>query len=486
MEMKSVKQQPFVNFAIAGVSVTDFGLYIPSPFASLEVSNSEITTMTAWTLNITVGGDASRGVNVAAFEALIYSAAQSADGYADSKGIPVSFAFGWLDYNGNVSDYISYRGWTIKYSVSTSGLYINYKVTGYASLSVQSSMPVLRIPALSGFVQPSAVLEALAVSSKATSYYTLDIDHNDAPTLVNHGYMTTSFNSYVRGNFSNKDDYATFPGLLPLSKSYNASREATGLKRGYSSLSTVLNNASVTPIGDFMKSSNTDTTPQSLSFSYWIDEPTMTSPGIIHYKSNAGLMITRDSDILQYGTANTNILSMSGSYDGVAYNISNMNFTQVGFAVDGSGNSITNSAEVVNSWGSSAADTFQSANIINDVNALATQFSGNFSIQIVGTTRTYEIAQPVSLLIVSGGTVSPVSGIYSIVSVSHNVSNTFITTLKIQRLVMSSANQVAASQNIFVSGTKTYSGSYQKTSNIISPYKVDFGVMYPTFEHMVS
>ena len=484
--MKSVKQQPFVNFAIAGVSVTDFGLYIPSPFASLEVSNSEITTMTAWTLNITVGGDASRGVNVAAFEALIYSAAQSADGYADSKGIPVSFAFGWLDSDGNVSDYISYRGWTIKYSVSTSGLFINYRVTGYASLSVQSSMPVLRIPALSGFVQPSAVLEALAESSKATSYYMLDIDHNDAPTLVNHGYMTTSFNSYVRGNFSNKDDYATFPGLLPLSKSYNASREATGLKRGYSSLSSILNNASVTPIRDFMKSSNTDTTPQSLSFSYWIDEPTMTSPGIIHYKSNAGLQISRNSDILQYGTANTNILSLSGSYDGVAYNISNMNFTQVGFAVDGSGNSITNSAEVVNSWSSSAADTFQSANIINDVNALATQFSGNFSVQIAGTTRAYEIAQPVSLLIISGGTVSPVSGIYSIVSVSHNVSNTFITTLKIQRLVMSSANQVAASQNIFVSGTKSYSGSYQKTSNIISPYKVDFGVMYPTFEHMVS
>lgn len=481
-----MKQQPFVNFAIAGVSVTDFGLYVPSPFASLEVSNSEITTMTAWTLNITVGGDANRGVNVAAFEALIYSAAQSADGYADSKGIPVSFAFGWLDSDGNVSDYISYRGWTIKYSVSTSGLYINYRVTGYAALSVQSSMPVLRIPALSGFVQPSAVLEALAESSKATSYYMLDIDHNDAPTLINHGYMTTSFNSYVRGNFSNKDDYATFPGLLPLSKSYNASREATGLKRGYSSLSSILNNASVTPISSFMKTSNTDTTPQSLSFSYWVDEPTMTSPGIIHYKSNAGLQISRNADILQYGTANTNILSMSGSYDGVAYNISNMNFTQVGFAVDGSGNSVTNTAEVVNSWSSSIADTFQSANIINDVNALATQFSGNFSIQIAGTTRTYEIAQPVSLLIVSGGTVSPVSGIYSIVSVSHNVSNTFITTLKIQRLVMSSANQVAASQNIFVSGTMKYSSSYQKTSNIISPYKVDFGVMYPTFEHMIS
>lgn len=64
---------------------------------------------------------------------------------------------------------------------------MTYKLSGYASLSIQSSMTVLRIPAVSGFVQPSAVAVALAVSTKATSYYQLDIDHCDAPTLVNHG-----------------------------------------------------------------------------------------------------------------------------------------------------------------------------------------------------------------------------------------------------------------------------------------------------------
>lgn len=481
-----MKRQPFCNFALAGVSLTDFGLEIPSPFSSLDLSNSQITSMTSWTLTCSVTGDSSRSVNVASFEALMYSAAQSADGYPDSKGIPVSFSFGWLDETGNVREYLSYQGWTINFSTSTNGIYITYKITGYASLSLQSSMPVIRIPALCGFVQPSAVVEAIAKATKATTYYQLDIDHNDAPTLVQHGYMTTSFNSYVRGEFSTEDDYATFPGLLKLSKSYNGSREATGLNSKYRSLSTVLNNSSVTPIKDFMTQSNTDTTPQSLSFSYWIDEPTMTSPGVIHYKSNAGLQTAISENLLQYGTSTSNILSLSGSYNGVAYNISNMNFKQVGFTVDGSGQTVVNKTEVVNSWSSTLANTFQAANIINDVNALATQFSGDFSVQIPGSVKVFGVAQPVSLLVMTGGTISPISGIYNIVTVSHSISNTFVTTLKIQRMAMSSANEVAVSQNILYSNGSQYNSGIQKTSNVISPYKVDFGTIYPTFEHMAS
>lgn len=485
-----MKKQPFVNFTLAGVSITEFGLKIPSPFVSLELSNSEIQSMTSWTLCCTVGGDASRKVNIAAFEALLYSAAQSTGQYANSSGIPVSFLFGWLDEQGNVSEYISYQGYTIQFTVSTTGLYMTYKVTGYASLSVQSSMPVLRIPAVSGFVQPSAIVEALAKSVKATSYYQLDIDHNDVPTLVSHGAMTTSFNKYVRGEYSAEDDYDEFPGLVTLSKSYSSGKDASGLKTsdltGVRKLSQVVNNASDS-ISNYLKQFNTDTTPQCSSFSYWVDEPTMTKPGIIHYKSNAGLMSSQSNEILEYGTDNGNVLSISGSYDGVAYNMTDMNFTQVGFAVDGSGNTIAQGTEVVNSWSSSLADVFQSANIINDVNALASQFSGDFTIQIPGSVKEYTVAQPVSLLVVVGGTLSPITGIYNIVSVSHKISNTFITTLKLQRLVISSANQVAASQNIYVSGSSNYNtSSYTTTSNIITPYKVEFGEMYPTFEHIGS
>ena len=480
-----MRRQTVCSFMLAGVNLNDFGLEIPSPFSSLELGNSQVSSMTSWTLRCTVGGDSSRRINVAAFEALLYSAAQSAASYENASGIPVSFLFGWLDENGNVGDHLSYQGFTLQFKVSTNGLYISYELTGYATLALQTSMPVLRIPEVSGIVQPSAVLEALAIACKATYYYELDIDHNDAPTYVNHNALTTSFNKYVRGTYDGRDNYSDFPGLLRLSKSWNGSRDAAGLMPGIKKLSQLTNNLTITPISNYLVKSFTDETPQCSSFSYWVDEPTMTQPGCIHYKSNAGLLTSQVSDVLEYGTANTNILSLSGSYNGVAYNMTDMNFKSVGFAVDGSGNSIANATEVVNSWSSSLADVFQTANIINDVNALASQFSGDFTITIPGSTREYTVAQPISLLVMNGNTLSPVSGIYSIIEVTHNISVEFTTTLKVQRLVMSSANQVATGQNIYVSGSGSYpSNSYQTTSNIITPYKVEFGEIFPDFTHI--
>ena len=479
-----MKKQPFCNFMLAGISLNDYGLKIPSNFSSLTVDNSQIDSMTSWTLSCAIMGDASLNVNVSALEALIYSAAQDA---TDSAGIPVSFIFGWLDENGNVESHLSYQGFTLQYNVSTTGTYMQYVFSGYASLAVQTHLPVLNIPEVSGIVQPSAVVEAVAKAVDATYYYDLDIDHNDAPTLVSHGALTTSFDTYVGGNFNGEDDYNSFPGLLRLSKSFNASRDSAGLDfRKAKKLSTVMNNAVVSSVSDFLKYSITDHTPQCSSFSYWVDEPTMTSKGVIHYKSNAGLSGEYTSDVLQYGTANSNILSLQGSYDGIAYDMTDLSFSSLGFSVDGSGSTIANDTTVVNSWSNSLANVFQTANIINDVNALASQFSGDFTITIPGSVKQYKVAQPVSLLVLSNNTLSPVSGIYNIISVSHQISSTYLTVLKVQRLVMSSANQVASNNGILIRGSASYDNySYTKTSNIISTGKVDFGHLYPTFSDMV-
>lgn len=479
-------KQPWLSFSLGGVSLTEFGLEIPSPLTSLSLNNSQISSMTSWTLTVNVGGDDRRKINISAFEALLYSSAQSSS-YAKASGIPVSFGLGWLDDKGNIAEHLTYQGFTLTFKVSTTGQYMTYTITGYASLAIQTSIPVIRVPAITGIIQPSAVVEALAKAVKATSYYELDIDHNDTPTLISHGSLTTSFNKYVRGSYSANDDYNSFPGLLRLSKSYNGSRDAGGIHSDYKSLSTILNNRSVSPIESFLTKSLTDNTPQSSSFSYWIDEPTMTHPGTIHYKSNAGLSITQLSDTLRFGTSETNILSLSGSYNGVAYNMTDMNFKSIGFNLDGSGNTIINSTEVINSWSNSLGDVFQTANIINDINAIASQFSGDFTITIPGSTNKYNIAQPISLIVMSGNTLSPISGIYNIMSVSHVIASTFVTTLKLQRLTLSSANQTAASQGIFVSGTNKYPQSaLSPTSNIKSPYKIEFGELYPTFEHINS
>lgn len=479
-------KQCFANVALAGVSLTDFGLKIPSPFTSLSLSNSEISSMTQWTLECIVGGDDTNRINVAAFEALLYQSAQNASNYSNSSGIPCSFIFGWLNPDGSIAESLSYQGYTLTFKVSTSGRYMKYSITGYASLAIQTSLPVLRIPEVSGVVQPSAIVEGLAIAVKATNYYDLDIDHNDSPTLVNHGALTTSFNSYVRGSYNGKDDYENFPGLLKLSKSYNSSRDSAGLNTyKVNKLSQAINNRSVSKLDDFLKTSFTDTKPQSSTFSYWVDEPTMTQRGCIHYKSNAGLVGTHLKDTLEYGTANTNVLTLSGSYNGVAYNMTDMNYTQVGFIVDGSGNTVLQDEQVINSWSSTLADVFQSANIVNDVNAIASQFSGDFTVTVAGSTNKYEIAQPISLLVMSGNTISPITGIYNIISVSHDIGATFITTLKLQRLVMSTANQVAAGQNILIRGSSSYPTlSYATTKNIVSTGKVEFGDLYPDFTHL--
>lgn len=478
-----MKKQCFASVSLAGVSLNEYGLKVPSPFCSLEIANSEITSYTNWTLNITVGGDSSKRVNIAAFEALIYSAAQT-EGYANASGVPVSFMFGWLNEHGGVEEYVSYQGYTLKYSTSTSGKFMNYTLKGYASQAVKSSMPVLNIPAVSGFVQPSAVLEGLARAIKADTYYNLDIDHTDSPTLVNHNAMTTSFVSYVRGDKKSSDDYDTFPGLLSLSKSYNASRDAAGLRRGSGSLSTLLNNLTVTPLTNFLKAGLTDKTPQSCSYAFWIDEPTMTRPGTIHYKDRATLSVLQDNSALKYGTSDSNILTISGSYDGVAYNISDMNFATVGFTLDETGSTIVQDTSVVNSWSSSIESVYQTANIINDISALATQFSGNFTVTIPGSVNGYSICQPVSLIVMSDNTLSPVSGIYNVVTVSHTISNTFVTTLKLQRLAISAANQVATGMGIYVTGSANsrIGTNFTQTSNIKSTAKVDFGKVYPTWQ----
>lgn len=480
-----MKKQCVVSFLLAGVSLTDFGLQVPSPFTRLDISQAEVDSYTSWTLTVTVGGSANRGMNSAAFEALLYSSAQSASGYNNSSGIPVSFLVGWLDDTGNVSENMSYQGWTLQFQNSAQGQFMVYTLTGYAELGVEMSVPVLNVPALCGFVQPSAVVEGLAKAIHADDYYDLDIDHCDAPTLVSHEAMTTSFTDYVRGSYTGEDDYKSFPGLLKLSTSYNFSRDAAGLK-GLKKLSQGINNLTVTPLSEYVQPSITDYTPQASTFSFWVEEPTMTKLGVIHYKSNAGIVGSHHIDTLEYGTSNTNVLSVQGSYNGVSYNISDLNLSYVGFSVDGSGNSIANTGQVVNSWSSSLADAFQSANIINDVNALATQFSGDMSVTIPGSTKRYKLAQPVSLIIMLGNTVSPMSGVYNIMQVSHSVAETFVTTLKLQRLVMSSANQVATQQGLIVSNETNYfsSSTYNKTSNILSTNKVDFGEVYPTFRDL--
>lgn len=475
-------RQPFCNFNIAGVDLCDFGLQIPSPFCSLSITNAQIQSFTSWELRVVVVGDDRKRSNIASFEALLYSTSQAAANYGNAQRVPVSFMFGWMNPDGTIDEHLSYQGFFLTFSVSTTGLAMTYILTGQCSIGFQCALPIYKVPALCGIVKPSAVFEAFCKAVKADTYYDLDIDHDDAPTLVNFGAMDTSFNAFARGSYTGEDNYADFPGCLKLSKSFNTTRDSAGLKRGYQSLSSLMNN--VKDISPYLVKGIADSAVQYATYSMWIDEPTTTHRGTISYKSNAGLVSTHYGDTLEYGTANTNILSLSGNYNGVAYNMTNMNYSDIGFSIDGSGNTIVQADKIVNSWSASLADVYQTTNIINDVNALASQFACDFTIEIPGSLRRFTVAQPVSLLVVSGNSISPVTGVYSIMSVEHKVSNTFTTTLKVQRLAVSSANAVATSSNISIYGNSTYSGAYVQTSNVKSTDYVEFDPIYPNFEEV--
>ena len=164
--------------------------------------------------------------------------------------------------------------------------------------------------------------------------------------------------------------------------------------------------------------------------------------------------------------------------------MSDMNFATVGFSLDETGQTIVNDTTVVNSWSNSLSKVYQTVNIINDINALATQFSGDFTVTIPGTVRGYKICEPISLIVMSGNTLSPVSGIYNITEVSHTISTTFVTTLKLKRLSISSASQTASSIGITSLGGFKSLLSKETTSNIISPGKVNFGNLYPKWIDM--
>lgn len=479
-----MKKQCWCSVVIAGLSITQWGMKIPSPFCSLTLNNTETDSYTNWELKVTVGGDASRQVNIAAFESLIYSAAQT-KGYANAAGVPVSLSFGWLsDVTGEVEAYATYQGWTLKYQASTSGMFTTYSLTGYASQIMRLNMPVFNIPELRGYVQPSAVIEALAEGLGMTDYYDLDVDHCDAPVYISHNAMTTSPTAYIRGDKQGgKDDFHAWPGLIALSKTYNSTRDAAGLEGGSKLLPSYLKNGAIRALEKRLKQSLSDNTPQTSTFSFWIDEPTMTQPGVIHYKATDAILSSFDAQVLRYGTSDSNILSISGSYDGVAYNMTDMNFSTLGFSLDESGQTIADSSTVTNSWSNSMSEVYQTANIINDINALASQFSSNFNVTIPGTVYGYTICQPVSLIIMSGNTLSPMSGIYNIKTVGHTISNTFVTTLTLQRLSISSANQTAASAGIYVTGSSnTKRQNFSQTSNVKSTGKVDFGRMYPQWD----
>jgi hypothetical protein len=486
---------PFIAVSMAGVSLTDLGYKIPSPLVGISITNATVRSALMWELTLNVAGDASRIANIAAIEGLWYQAKQAAKNSGYKRGIPVSIILGWQSPDGQVVESMDIEGWTMQFDCNVpESQHLQYIIKGYGQTAVPANMPTIRIPPISGVVQPSAVLTALCEALKADTYYDLDIDRNDSPTFISHGTVQTSFTRYVRGGRSVNDNFGDFPGLQPLATNVMGNSQAYGLITDQiRNMGILVNNVPVGERTPYFRSDINDRPDVVNTFSFWVDEPTMTQRGKINFKSDAVLRIKQNYDQLILGGNETNIFSLSGSYNGVAYTLKNINAGKIGFTVDGTGNAIASVQPSATAFSASLADVFNSANEINNVNAIATQFSSKITITMAGNVRGYELAQPVTVTVLMGNTLSPISGIYRVMEVTQRLDARFITTLVCQRLDTGSANDVADGVMAGVSTLTTVSGdtSLQRTiranqtSNIISPRLVELGTITPTFENLI-
>jgi len=495
---KQRNEFPFIAVSLAGVSLTDLGYKIPTPLVGITIKNALVRSALEWELTLNVAGDSNKRANIAAIEGLWYQAEQSARNSGYTRGIPVSIILGWQSPNGQITESMDIEGFTIQFSVTVpEAQYTQYVIKGFGTTGVPSNMPTITIPPIRGIVQPSAVLEALCRSLKADAYYDLDIDRNDAPTYMAHGTIQTSFTRYVRGTRSPKDNFGNFPGLQPLATQVSTNEQAYGLiTEKVRNMGMLINNVPLSERRNYFRSDLNDRPDTVNTFSFWVDEPTMTQRGKINFKSDAGLRIRASNDQLILGGNETNIFSLTGSYDSVAYTLKNINAGRIGFTLDGSGNSIATVQPTVTAYSATLADVYNSANEINNVNAIATQFSGKITVTMAGNVRGYELAQPVTVTVLSGNSLSQISGVYHVMEMTHRLDSRFITTLELQRLDTGSPSDGTVSEEVSGGATESITSVYadttsqklarqSQTSNIISPRKVELGTLTTTFENLI-
>ena len=175
-------------------------------------------------------------------------------------------------------------------------------------------------------------------------------------------------------------------------------------------------------------------------------DPTFHERGIIRYKNNVNLANYVGVDALIWGGLETNILAITATYDGVTQQLlgtGSMVQTGLGIALDGT--QMTSSASRQNSYAATAASMFSAGNVINNLNALSTQFNTNITVTIVGKPKVFQVAEAVRVLVYTGGTLNPITGVYRIMKVTHHVTGTAYTTdLTLKRLDLITANNTVA------------------------------------------
>lgn len=464
-------KQPYMQMVINNVALRSVGYKVPSPLVAIKLENAESGVYTAFTATLHVLGDAHKQAHVGSFEMMLYEFAQMQGGSV----LPCYIEIGWCDDSEGIAtdtegakQLLSIQGQFVSFTASVKTGYMEYVLTGNGNMTTTATVRGIAIPAVNGNYRPSNVVEAVLNYINADELFDYDIDHDDEIVHIHKPSCITSLGEYINGNSDSKNGSR---GLIQESYSEGSKSAAYGLpfnrsidyyrRAGYTNKE----------IRELMQAPVSQTQRSTSSYSFSVTEPTFHRKGVIRYKNNVNLANYVSPDTLIWGGLHTNILDISATYNGVTQSLlGSGSLVQTGMAMTLQGDTLVSTNNRQNSYSATLNSMYSAGNALNNLNAVATQFNTNLTVTIVGTPKTYSVNDSVKIIVYTGGTLNPITGIYQILKVTHNINGTsYQTTLTVVRLNLTSANNTVANVSGYTRTTKingTQSASQQASGKL--------------------
>lgn len=427
------QKQPYMQFVIQNIALRSLGFKAPSPLVSIQLVNSESGIQTNFKVTIHVLGDERKKAHVGSFEMMLYEFAQMR---GDST-TPCYLELGWADETG-VTESLSIQGIFIQFTSTIHTGYTEYVLEGIGNFTNTATIRGIAIPAIRGRYRPSDVAEAVLDYVHADDIFDYDIDHDDEVVPISKSSCVTSLGEYINGDGNSQ-------GLIQQSYCEGSRSCAYGLPGNRSTGSYLEAGYTKAEIHNLMGSPVAQTQRSASSYTFSITEPTFHNRGVIRYKNNVNLANYVTDDVLIWGGLYTNILSISATYQGVTQTLlGSGSSVQTGMGITLKGESLKSQSNRQNSYCATIGSMYAAGNVLNNLNAISTQFNTNVQITIVGKPKVYQVADAVRVVVYTGGTLNPITGVYRIIKVAHNINGTsYTTTLTVQRLDLITANNTA-------------------------------------------
>ena len=425
---------PYMQFVINDTAMRSPGLKIPSPLVSISLENAESGLQTNFTAILHIYGDAKNRIHVGSFEMMLYEFAQM---QGDSV-LPCYLELGWAEGD-TVTESLKIQALFVEFDSVVKTNYMEYRIKGIGNFTSAGNIRGLAFPAVRGNFRPSEVLEAALNYIRADEIFDYDIDHDDEVVPFNRPASITSLGEFVLGSSEHS-------GLIQQSYSEGSKSTAYRLPGRLSSEDYRKAGLTNSQISQMLGPPVAQTQRSASAYSFSIVDPTFHERGVIRYKNNVNLASYVSSDTLIWGGLYTNILSITATYNGVTQQLLGTGaIVQTGMAMSVSGDTFLSTANRQNSYAANAQSMYTAGNVINNLNAISTQFNTDIQVTIVGTPKIFQIAEAVRVLVYSGGTLNPITGVYRIMKVKHNINGTaYTTTLTLKRLDLITANNTAA------------------------------------------